>query len=125
MIIRILTTANPGQTTLADSGTGSWPAVWRGESPAPSGHDYDVEVDFDAVQTWLPALNEARPGIHLSDNDIVICAEVSAVDADGVAVLDLSPGIVLVELEGSRPDLVVGQRVRLVPTIVSLFPTGL
>jgi hypothetical protein len=105
---------------------GDFEAIWMGDDPVASGLVLDVELE-------LPDLVVAR--YHTDPNDAIsiesvsgptsIVGEAVATTADGILVLDLHPGIVMVELAnhhdvGSARDLV-----RVVGGCVLVYPTGI
>ncbi|MGF6889490.1 hypothetical protein ABIA39_008954 [Nocardia sp. GAS34] len=127
MRVTVVEPAKPGGRTTVRSKTGEWPAIWRGAESAVRGRDYDVEIEIDEIESWCddPSTDENVSGIHLSNDAVVACGKISVVYDDGIFVLDLDPGSLMVDQEDISSAAKVGQYICLEAASVSLFPSGI
>lgn len=126
MRITVLKEAAPGEQTTVRSQSGEWFAIWRGREPAEKGREYDIELDIDEIDCWDSGASDQRrrSGVFMSDGKVTICGRVSMTYDDGVFVLDLAPGSVMVEQGDLSPAPREGQHVIFEPNSVQLFPVN-
>lgn len=127
MRVTVVESAESGEKTIVRSGTGEWPATWCGTEPAVSGQDYDVEIEIDEIESWCDdsAASERRSGIFHTNDSLVACGSVSVAYDDGVFVLNLEPGSIMVEPGDISRSVKQGQFVCFAPSSVSVFPEGI
>ncbi|MFD1811769.1 hypothetical protein [Rhodococcus gannanensis] len=103
-----------------------WPAVWQGESGVDAGASVDVEVEVpDPVVDWdVVEAGHAMAGISTVRGRVTVRGVVAATSDNGVVVLDLSPGVTMVELADESRTPEVGAFIEFSPSAIALFPTG-
>ncbi|WP_433612493.1 hypothetical protein [Prescottella agglutinans] len=115
-----------GDRIEVSSVRGDFQAIWMGDVPVASGAvlDMEVEVPGSVVALWKTDPNEAT-SIESVGGHTSIVGEAAAITAEGVLVLDLHPGIVVVELANPHDAGVVRGPVRVVGGCVRVYPTGI
>ncbi|SDJ33945.1 hypothetical protein SAMN05444695_1265 [Rhodococcus triatomae] len=98
-------------------------AVWDGEDIDAAGGQVDVELDIPEVVTGHRVADSNLPtGVAVRGGKLVVTGVVLAEPDMGVVVLDLRPGVVLVEWDSGPVDY--GSRVQISVAALHLYPTG-
>lgn len=110
---------------VSSSNGGEWTATWRGESGIDAGACVDVEVEIpNPLLQWdLVRADHGAAEITTSQGHVTVRGVVTATADDGVVVLDLSPGLVMVELADARRPPEVGALIEFSTMTIELFPT--
>ena len=124
MRITVLKEAAPGEQPTICSQSGEWFAIWCGKEPAEMGGEYEVELEIDVIDCWdCGAFDQGhRSGVFTSDGKVTVCGRVSMTFDDGVFVVDLAPGNVMIEQDDLSPAVKEGQHVCFEPNSVQLYP---
>ncbi|WP_137876684.1 hypothetical protein [Rhodococcus sp. Q] len=113
------------EIVVSSSDGGEWTATWRGESGVDVGACVDVEVEIsNPLSRWdVGRAGHGAAGVATSRGQVTVRGVVTATADDGVVVLDLSPGLVMVELADARRPPEVGALIEFSTTTIELFPT--
>lgn len=111
--MRVVVEAVDGDRVRFSCAAGRAEGRWVGEPPLPGEHDVELEVSG--------AVAPAEAGERLEPGRLV--ARVERVDDDGVVVLRLAGGLVVLDEAG--PATVVGGFVKVADAIFELFPVAL
>lgn len=114
------------EIVVSRSNGGEWTATWRGESGVDASACVDVEVEIpNPLSQWdVGRAGHGAAGIATSRGQVTVRGVVTATADDGVVVLDLSPGLVMVELAPARRPPEVGALIEFSTPAIELFPTG-
>ena len=114
------------EIVVSSSDGGEWTATWRGESDVGVGACVDVEVEISNPLSWWDVVRAGHgaAGIETSRGPVTARGVVTATVDHGVVVLDLSPGLVMVELAAARRPPEVGALIEFSTPAIELFPTG-
>ncbi|MFD6396975.1 hypothetical protein [Nocardia sp. NPDC060249] len=127
MLVTLLTDMPTGTSGMVRSRSGDWTAVWAGRNLGVEGVEYDVEIELGDELSEIQIYDSDPPseGIYLKNGQLMVCGLVTTVFDDGIVVLDLKPGNLLLEASRPRPTLHVGQIACASPSEISVFPTGI
>lgn len=116
-----------GDVVVVNSHGGVWSATWRGDCSADAGESVDVEISIEEpISVWeVMRAGGAISGISTVGGCLIVCGEIITVSDDGVVAVDLHPGLVLIEVEGSGPPLRVGELIGFSPRTIEIVPTGI
>ena len=114
-----------GEKVTVRSSHGEWPAIWQGEDGTATGSDVDVEVEIADPVSWsnVSVTSSEEPGISRSGDRLLICGRIDNLFDDDVIALNLQPGLVLVEMEGTRPRIRAGNFITISSGDISIYPT--
>lgn len=123
--LRAAATDSDPVTVMTPHG-GELMGIWRGVN-APEGACVHVEVDVADAVAWH-TIERTAPGTPVlathADGVTTVRGRLVDLSTDGVLVLDLSPGIILIDTTGRPPPLRRDQFLELVVTAIALHPTG-
>ncbi len=115
-----------GDRIEVSSVRGDFQAIWMGDVPVASGAvlDMEVEVPGSVVALWETDSNEAI-SIESVGGQTSIVGEAVDTTADGILILDLHPGIVMVELANPHDAGGARESIRVVGGCARVYPTGI
>lgn len=121
----VLSDADPGGEIRVRSNGDTWPARWMGVDSVRGETELDVELEIESIESIVEVFDlEIGGGIRVVDGKLTAYGKVSTVFDDGILVLQVDSGAVMIE-----PDLSSrvqeGQSIRVEPVSISLYPTGI
>ncbi|TQF65808.1 hypothetical protein FK531_20505 [Rhodococcus spelaei] len=116
----------PGDEVVVRADGGDWRAIWRGASSVDGGATLDVEVEVTDPVSWggVDVAQDGVAGISGKRGTATVCGQVMSVADDGVVALDVRPGLLLVEFDGVRPLIRVGDFITFDAGELLIYPTG-
>ena len=124
--MQILVKSSSDGPLLHIQGTGiAGTARWRGGPVPAPGVRPSVELEITAVVPWTKiAVGETRGLTDPPDGQLVLTGTVEDIDHQGVLILRVGNGVVLIDTSGEPPLGVVGQQIATTISDVEIFPTG-
>jgi hypothetical protein len=98
---------------------------WVGANPPAAGVEVEVELTVPREIPWEEIALDPGPTDSGPPGAAVIDGLVEDFDHDGVLVLRVVDGIVLVDTKGVPPLAIVGRRLRLTPDVVEIYPVDI
>jgi len=101
-------------------------ATWKGDRAQRAHVPVEVELDTSGVIAWSEVTlePEAGPLLEIQEGGFRCRAPIEDIEANGLLVLRLGPGLLSVEVTGPPPDVTLGQAVSFVLWHLELYPTG-
>ncbi|MEE4024226.1 hypothetical protein V1Y59_14165 [Gordonia sp. PKS22-38] len=126
MQIRVVVGGPPRNEIVVTAGFGEFRCEWRGREEVPTGSVVDVEIEVTENANSMQVVGtDATPGITSVDNRVTIIGRIAEVEDEDLYVLDLEPGIIMVDRPSQPMDVAVGDLVSVMVEEVLAFPTNL